>query len=82
MSRASRDRLLADYRSYNRLSRKRGANMARFECPKCKKRLFCMRPPRGDTWDSATTCPYCEVLFFKVVRHAGIVKRAIMDGGK
>lgn len=59
----------------------RGARIAAFKCPDCAKAIETLRPPRGDTWDSMSTCPHCDALFHKSLRHKGPVTITRLDKG-
>lgn len=53
--------------------RQDGVSLASFECPACGESIETPRPEHGHVYDSITTCPHCEHLFFKVVRSNGTV---------
>jgi len=54
------------------------ADLAEYPCPSCKGTIRTRRPPRGEVYDSATICPHCDGLHFKVVYPGGTVNADIM----
>lgn len=41
--------------------------LAFYDCPHCDASVGTMLPPVGEVYNSFTSCPYCEKLYFKVV---------------
>lgn len=52
-------------------ARRNGTKLAPFDCPKCGTVLHTPTPKAGDVWDSTATCPYCDVVFMKVIGTTG-----------
>ena len=55
-----------------------GRSVASYRCPECSNEIETPKPPPGDVYDSAATCPYCDCLYFKVVHSTGVVNTKIM----
>ncbi|OFC62605.1 hypothetical protein [Candidatus Erwinia dacicola] len=43
-----------------------------FYCPHCKSAILTLAAPAGETWDSMSTCPYCEGIFMKITTHTAV----------
>lgn len=40
-----------------------------FKCPECGEETRTLAPEKETCWDSTTTCPFCGVLYVKLVQH-------------
>lgn len=63
--------LLQKYHEYNARLREQGTRMLTFQCPNqgCGNDIEVQAAPKGDTWDTLTTCPHCEQMFFRITHH-------------
>ncbi|WP_071598885.1 hypothetical protein [Erwinia tracheiphila] len=43
-----------------------------FCCPHCKSAILTLAPPACETWDSMSTCPYCDGIFMKITTHTAV----------
>lgn len=55
------------YLSYIKRAEERLAPLISFQCPKCSETIKTLAAPKGETWDSLSTCPFCEQVFIKRV---------------
>lgn len=44
-----------------------------YQCPKCGETIDTQAAPKGDAWDTLTTCPHCDDLHMKITRHSAVV---------
>lgn len=61
--------LTVQYDEYIKRLLANGRKVGQYACPSCQEPISTPLPPKGETWDSATTCPFCKNLHFKVVTH-------------
>lgn len=50
-----------------------GIPLSPYQCPDCETVLYTQRPDLGRIYDSATVCPYCGSVFFKMAACNGSV---------
>lgn len=62
-----------DYLAHVARAKANGAALTSYLCHYCNEWIETLVPPKGDVWDSAVVCPYCNRLHFKVVDDAGHV---------
>lgn len=55
------------YFSYIKRAEERLAPLTSFSCPKCHETIKTLSAPKGESWDSLCTCPFCEQVFIKRV---------------
>lgn len=61
------------YLSYFARVRTAGAHILNYTCPCCQASIDTVAPTDVDEcWDTATLCPFCEHMHFKIVRHASV----------
>lgn len=47
--------------------------LAYYDCPYCKANVATLVPENGGVYTSFSTCPYCDGLYFKVVKNIEFV---------
>ncbi|HFK2002896.1 TPA: hypothetical protein ACGW3W_002191 [Pseudomonas aeruginosa] len=67
--------LMQQYTDFTAQLKARGINLLAFNCPKCGGEIETEQPPKDAVWDTFSTCPHCEVLFFKVTTHLMAIGR-------
>lgn len=65
-------KLMAQYLEYTARVKASGAKFLKFKCPHCSGEIETQRATRGDTWDSMTTCPHCEKMFYRSNTHYSV----------
>lgn len=61
------DTLREQYKAWLAKWQAEGKPIRNYVAPCCRVTIATPAPPRGETWDSLTTCPDCGSLHFKVV---------------
>lgn len=64
------------YQAYFARVRDSGARILSYACPGCQASIDTVAPTDVDEcWDTATLCPFCEYMHFKIVRHDSVEVR-------
>lgn len=61
--------LLEQYEEYIERLKSFGNRMVTAPCPHCQTAIEAPAAPRGDKWDTAAQCPWCEEHYFRIVTH-------------
>ncbi|HBO1323884.1 TPA: hypothetical protein ACPWHI_002318 [Pseudomonas aeruginosa] len=61
--------LFQKYTEYTNRLKAQGVQFLAFDCPRCGFEIETERPPQGELWDTLSSCPHCEALFFEVATH-------------
>lgn len=59
-------KLMGDYLKYVRRVEANGGKLICFKCPDCRQDIKTIPAPRGEVWDTVSTCPHCEQSFVKI----------------
>lgn len=54
-----------------------GKRVHQYRCPECGNSIETPAPPKGDVWDSASSCPHCEKLHFMVAEYDEAYAKAL-----
>ncbi|EKN3971057.1 hypothetical protein ACULTK_004544 [Yersinia enterocolitica] len=60
--------------------RANGTPLLRFTCPQCNSDIETLAAPHGDEWNSISTCPFCDVVYMKVVTDADVEIQPLPGG--
>lgn len=63
--------LLQRHLAYFAGLRKKHVPICHHKCPHCKRKVPSQTPEPGQVFDTMTTCPYCEKMYFKTVKANG-----------
>lgn len=54
------------YTMYNNRLKADGIKLIAFKCPGCGQSIETRPAPKGEEWDTLSTCPHCSALFMKI----------------
>lgn len=60
--------LMHRYTEYNDRLKAQGIKLIAFACPCCTKSIETRPAPRGELWDTLSSCPHCNALYMKITK--------------
>lgn len=60
--------LMKAYTECNDRLKAGGAKLVSFPCPACNSGIETLPAPKGEQWDSLSSCPHCEALYMKITK--------------
>jgi hypothetical protein len=64
--------LLTRYTAFVERAKASRTPLVKFSCPACRQVIETIPAPKGEVWDSLSTCPHCEALFMKVISETSV----------
>lgn len=56
------------YLDYIKKAKENGTAFISFNCIRCNEVIETLPAPKDETWDTISSCPFCNAGFFKIVK--------------